>query len=377
MTGELGIGLIGSGFMGRCHAMAFRAAAGAFALPLAPRLEAIADLDLETARGMADRFGFRRATTDWRDLLADPRVDLVAITAPNALHREMALAAIAAGKHVYCEKPLALSAAEAAEMAEAAERAGVRTMVGYNYLCNPAVGFVRRLVDDGTLGRVVRFRGISDEDYLADPTAPHSWRCRMADSGSGALGDLGSHVISLALYLAGPIAELSAAVDTVTGARPDPGAPGTLAEVENEDQASALLRFECGALGSIETSRVAWGRKNRLAFEITGTEGTVVFDQERMNEVALYTRDAPADRTGFRTVLVGPAHPDYAAFVPAAGHQLGFNEMKVIEVQRLITAIARDQAAYPDFRVGWEIERVLDAILLSARERRWVAPSSL
>ena len=386
MTTSIGVGLIGTGFMGECHALAFRAAPAVFRTKLGARLEAVADIDAAAAQRAADRFGFARATGDWQDLLADPRIDVIAITSPNLLHKPMALAALKAGKHVYCEKPLALNAADAAEMAAAAASAGVHTMVGYNYLRSPAVAFAAQLIRDGAIGRVTYFRGVSDEDYMADPAVPMSWRCRRDQAGSGALGDIGSHILSVALHLVGPVAEVSADQKTVIAERPLPaagegrerrdGAAATTsgtATVENEDQTHALLRFADGTMGTVATSRVAWGRKNHLAFEVFGTEGAILFDQERMNELQLYDRAlAPGDRNGFRTVLTGPAHPHYGAFSPAAGHGLGFNDLKVIEVAQLLEAIAGGPAAYPDFAAAAALERVSEAIGKSAGERRWV-----
>lgn len=387
MTSSIGVGVIGTGFMGECHALAFRNAPAVFRTKLGARLEVVADINPATARAAADRFGFARATGDWQDLVADPKVGLVAITSPNLLHKPMALAALAAGKHVYCEKPLALTAADAQEMAAAAARAGTVTLVGYNYLRSPAVSFAAQLIRDGAIGRPTYFRGVCDEDYMADPAVPMSWRCRRDQAGSGALGDIGSHILSVALSLIGPITEVSADQRTVIAERPLPAAgegrerrdgtaattAGAMAVVENEDQTHALLRFASGIIGTVATSRVAWGRKNHLAFEVFGTEGGILFDQERMNELQLYQRGAAAgDRNGFRTILTGPAHPHYGAFTPAAGHGLGFNDLKVIEVAQLLDAIAGGPAPYPDFAAAAALERVSDAIGGSAAERRWM-----
>jgi predicted dehydrogenase len=369
---RIGVGVIGTGFMGRCHALAFRTAPLLFPVEARVDLAMVADVNAAAAESMARQFGFAAATGDWRALVECPEVDIVAITAPNALHKEMALAAIAAGKHVYCEKPMALGAADAQAMADAAAAAGVRTLVGYNYLHQPAVAFARKLIDRGEIGSVVRFQGVNDEDYMADPAVPHSWRCRADAAGTGTLGDLGSHIVALARYLAGPIVELCAVTRTVIAERPLPGGAGATAAVENEDQADILVRFADGALGTIATSRVAWGRKNRLACEITGSRGTLIFDQERMNELRIYTADRPGEANGFRTVPMGPPHPGYAAFVPAAGHQLGFNDMKVLEVAHLLAGIVEDRPLYPDFSAALEIEKVLQAVVRSAERKAWV-----
>ena len=296
----------------------------------------------------------------------------------------MALAAIGAGKHVYCEKPLALTAADAKALALAAEAKGVRTLVGYNYLYPPAIQHIKQLLEAGELGSITYLRAAFEEDYMADPAVPFSWRCERAKAGSGALGDLGSHAVSLARYLAGPIVEVMADIATVVpdravaAAGADAGqfarveAPSTMRAVENEDIAHALVRFASGCMGSISSSRTAWGRKNGPDLELYGTLGAVRFRQERFNEFELFRSGARKDDNGFRTVLTGPYHPDYGRFTPAPGHSIGFNDLKVIEVARYLDGIANDTAGGPDFREGWAIEAVCDAMLESAHRRAWV-----
>ena len=213
-------------------------------------------------------------------------------------------------------------------------------MVGYNYLRNPAFRHAQRLVEAGTIGRVVHFRGFVDEDYQADPELAWTWRARLAEAGLGTLGDLGCHLVSLACGLCGPIESLVAETATVHATRPLADGSGRAA-VENEDIASALVRFAGGVTGVlVELAVGAWGRKNRLGFEVHGTRGMIVFEQERMNELQLYVNEGPAGEQGFRTILTGPAHPPYAGFTPAPGHQLGFNDLKVIEAAELLRAIA-------------------------------------
>jgi predicted dehydrogenase len=380
---QVRIGLIGSGFMGKSHAVAFRNVPLVFASSAEPVLELLADLDEETARKAAGALGFRRSTGDWRALVEDPEVDVVDITTPNYLHKEMALAAIGAGKHVYCEKPLALTAADARVMTEAAESAGVKTLVGFNYLKNPATGLVKRIVGEGALGAIVHFRGTFDQDALADPMQPFSWRFRRDLAGSGALGDLASHTINMAQYLIGEIEEVCAqtqtriarrpVIESGTGYQAKAAAGAEMREVENEDQVQALLRFANGAAGTIESSRIASGRKLGLTYEVTGTKGAISFTQERMNEVKLYRADDPAAERGFRTILIGPDHPPYGDFHPIAGIGLGYNDQKIIEAYELIEGIAADRPLYPDFRAGLETCRVIDAVLRSADQRRWIA----
>jgi predicted dehydrogenase len=367
----LRIGLVGSGFMGRSHALAFRAAPAVFDLPLSPVLDLIADATPEMATKAMKELGFSRSTGDWKALVSDPAIDLVDITAPNLLHKPIALAAIAAGKPVYCEKPLAPSAADALLMAEAAEAAGVPTFVGFNYLKNPMVSLAREIVSSGEIGDIVSFRGIHAEDYMTDPAAPFTWRLDPA-GGHGVVADLGSHIISIARYLAGPVESLSGQVVTVVGERPV--APGSAEKrtVEVDDQARALLRFSSGATGSIEASWVAAGRKMTLAFEVTGSKGTIFVDHERFNELQLFTAGQARGREGFKTILAGPDHDHYRAFCPAPGHQLGFNDVKAIEVRALVMALAGGQKFMPDFREAYEIQRIVDAVVTSSRERRWI-----
>jgi predicted dehydrogenase len=350
--------------------LAYRAVGSVFPEAGCPRLVALADVNEAAAAEAAERYGFAGATADWRALIADPAIELVAIATPNYLHAEMAQAALAAGKHVHCEKPMAPGIDQAEGMARAAEAAAGRTIVGYNYLHNPIITAARDIIASGEIGTPIHFRGTHNEDYMADSTVPFSWRCERALAGAGALGDLGAHIVSLAHTLIGDIAEVCGNVATVVAARPLPG--GGVRQVENEDQAQFLLRFASGATGTIEASRVAQGQKMGLGFEITGSRGALAFDQTRLNELKLYKADQGRGRQGFTTVLAGPEHPGYAAFCAGPGHQIGFNDLKVIEVARFLEAIAAGKPAYPDFAAALKFERVLDAVQRSAAERRWV-----
>lgn len=366
---SIGVGLIGTGFMGKAHALAFAAAASIFDLDRRPHLAVLADADPERARICAERWGFSRSTGDWRALVLDPAVELVAITTPNHLHAEMALAALDAGKAVYCEKPMATGLADARRMAERAR--GRPTLLGYNYLRGPAVGLMKSMIAAGELGEIVAFAGRFTEDYMADPATPHSWRCVRALAGSGALGDLGSHLIGLAHHLVGDVEAVAGEVSTVIGSRPLPD--GGTARVENDDQVHAVLRFAGGARGVVDISRIAWGYKNHLTVEVTGTRGTLVFDQERLNELRLYRPGQAAVTEGFSTVLAGPRHPPYGAFSPAPGHQLGYGDLKTAEVAHLLRGMAGEEPLTPDFAAGLAIECVAAAIERAAAERRWIA----
>ena len=364
----VGIGLVGAGFMGRCHANAFRTVAGLFDLPVEPRLAVLADATDDLARRGADALGFGRSTADWQALVRDPEVGIVAITAPNALHAPIALAAIAAGKTVYCEKPLSTTAASALEMTEAAEAAGVTTRVGFNFLCNPMIRLAKEIIASGEIGEITGFRGRHAENYMASPDAPHSFRTDPA--GGGALADIGSHIVSMARYLIGPIAEVQADSRTIHPTRPV--APGSedRAPMEVDDMTHALLRFENGAAGSMEANWAATARHMDLSWEISGTKGALAFSQERMNELLLWS-DRPG-RSGYTRIESGPAHPPYGAFCPAPGHHLGFNDLKVIEVAELLAAHAGGDTPGPDFREAYLVQRVIEAMQQSDRSRGWV-----
>lgn len=366
---EAGVAVIGTGFMGHAHARAFQAVAPTFPVRRRPVLRAIADLDRTAAERAAAQLGAARAGDDWRAAALADDVEVVAITTPNGLHREMAIAALEAGKAVFCEKPLAANLTDARAMAAAAEHAGAATLTGFNYLANPAIIHARRLIDSGALGEIFDARFVFDEDYMADPTVPHSWRCRRDMAGAGSLGDLGAHAISLALYLVGEIAEVAGTTRTPIGHRPTPD--GRTVPVENDDSAAAVLRFAHGATATFACSRIASGRKCALRCEVFGTEGTLAFDQECFNELQVHFRAEDGPNAGFRRVLSGPAHPPYGAFVPAAGAQLGFGDLKTIEVYRLLQALDGAGQAYPDFAFGCAVDAVIDALVRAAETGTW------
>jgi predicted dehydrogenase len=370
--GRLGVGLVGSGFMGKSHAFAFGAVAQIFELPLRPELTLLADRSDDVAKEAARQLGFARSTGDWKGLVSDPAVDVVAITAPNAFHKPIAVAALQAGKAVYCEKPLATNLTDAKEMAEAAKKSGKVTLVGFNYLKNPIIGLAREIVQSGEIGELVAFRGIHAEDYMVDPEAPHSFRTD--PDGGGVLMDLGSHIISLARHLVGPITEVSAATGVLHGTRPTPSGPRP---VMVDDHSHVIARFANGVLGTITASWVSPGRKMQLEFELIGSRGSLVFSQEQFNELKLYSAGDSERRRGFKTLLSGPDTPPYGKFCPAPGHQLGFNDLKTIEVAHLISAIAGNEKPYPDFSDAYEIQRTVAAVLQSAKTSNWVRIESL
>lgn len=383
---DIHIGLIGTGGMGKAHATAFKNIPLVFGNePGRPVLEIVADVDAKALEKWAGDFGFDRWTTDWHEIIEDPRVDVVDITTPNHLHAEMAIAAAQAGKHLYCEKPLATTSADAARIVNAVEKSGVISIVGFNYLKNPAQAFAKQLIESGELGEITLFRGTFDQDFLANPNVPFSWRLDRALAGTGALGDLGSHTIAFAHFLVGDIVEVCGAEVTKIKDRVVPtGGSGYAATaqsgaakraVENEDIMEFLIRFDNGAIGTIGTSRIGMGRKLGLGYEIQGTKGSLFYTQERMNEIKLYRDTDPDSEKGFKTVYIGPEHPGYKAFFGLAGIGLGYNDQKIIEAHDLITAVALNQPVQPDVRFAYRVNKVIDAAELSCKEHRWVQVS--
>jgi predicted dehydrogenase len=366
------VGLIGAGWMGRAHAAAFENATRIFGdEPATLQIVSVADVSEAAARDFAMRFRVPHWSKQWRELVADPEIDVIDITTPNDAHPEIAIAALAAGKHVYCEKPMANTAADAKAMRDAAVMAGVRTLVGFNYLCSPIQAYAKELIMSGALGKIFHFRGTFDNDYMVDPAFPFTWRTDAKAAGrAGALGDMTTHVISLAHYLVGEVTEVCAARQTLHPVRKT--AAGVERLVENDDLAHLICRFAGGASGYLEASRVGTGRKLYLSYEIQGTEGALLFDQERMNELNLYRRSDPPAERGYKRILAAPEHPDYAAFFGLQGNPLGYNDLKIIEARRLIEAVGAGKPWVADFEFGYRVDRVVEAALISSIENRWV-----
>jgi predicted dehydrogenase len=365
---RLNIGLIGTGFMGKAHVYGFTSAPRAFELPFDLVLHTVADITDAAAERARQTMGFARATSDWRSIVADPEIDLVSITAPNALHKEMALAAISAGKHVYCEKPLAPLAQDALEMTLAAEAKGVKTQVGFNYLCNPMLTLAREMIAAGELGEIRGYRGIHCEDYMADANGPFTFRHDPA--GGGALADIGSHALATAEFLCGPVARLVGDCVTMIGERPD--GRGGRREVTTDDLGRAFLHFASGATGSIEGNWIATGRKMQHDFEVYGSRGALAFSQEHFNELHFYSAADAKGRQGFRRIEAGPDHAPYGLFCVAPGHQLGFNDLKAIEVAGYVNAIGGKGPEPFSFRKGLRIQMLVETIQRSSREQRWI-----
>jgi predicted dehydrogenase len=375
----LGVGMVGYSFMGAAHSQAWRTAARVFDLPLRPSMVALCGRDAGAARAAAQRLGWAAAETDWRVLISRDDVQLVDICAPGDLHAQIAIAALDAGKHVLCEKPLASTAAQAAAMAAAAGRAsarGVRSMTGFNYRRVPALALARRLVRDGRIGRIRHVRASYLQDWLVDPSFPLTWRLQREQAGSGALGDLGSHIVDLAQYLTGDlIAGVSAVAATFVDERPLPaaaaGAPGT-GPVTVDDAVLVTARLGSGALASFEATRFASGRKNELRIELNGDRGSLAFNLERLNELQFHDHTQDAASAGFQTILVTePGHPYLSGWWPP-GHVLGWDVTFTHEIADLVTAIAKGTDPAPSFADGLQVQRVLAAAAHSAaRDSRW------
>lgn len=365
----LGIGLIGTGYMGKCHALAWNAVASTFGDVARPRLLALAEASAELAHAKAAELGFATATADWRDLVANPDIDVISITTPNRFHAQMAIAALEAGKHVWCEKPMAPGFADALAMQAAWRRSGKVAVLGYNYIQNPAMRLIRKLIGEGTVGVVNHVRLEMDEDFMADRETPFAMR-NEASAGYGALDDFAVHPLSLLRFVLGGVAEVFGEMARPYADRPHPD--GGRRAIENYDIAMALLRLESGASGLLTVNRAAWGRKGRIQLQIFGEAGAIVFDQERFNEVQLFRREGVEETQGFRTILSAPVHKPYDRFIPAPGHGLGFNDLKVIECRELIGRIRGEEACVLDFDDGIAIERTVHAIADSFAKGSWI-----
>lgn len=359
---EIGIGIVGGGYMGKAHAIAMSAVGAVFNTSLRPRLEMVAGSTPASGEKYRAAYGFRRAARNWQELVNDPAVEAVVIAATQDMHREIAEAALALGKPVLCEKPLGASLVDSAAMVAAADRAGVANMVGFNYIRTPASQYARALVADGTIGDVVYFRGEHTEDFFADPNLPANWRTET--DAAGCLGDLSPHMINAARALIGPIASVMADLQTVTPIR-----GGVV--VKNDDQAQMLVRFENEVPGHLFFSRAFHGRKMGYIYEISGTKGTIRFDGEDQNSIQLYLAEGPEAQRGFRKILTGPAHPDYLPFCQGPGHGTGYNDQIIIEARDFLTAIETGTAVWPTFREGHEVNRVIAAARASHKTRIW------
>jgi predicted dehydrogenase len=384
MSQELRVGMVGYAFMGAAHSQAWRTVNRAFDLPLSARMSLVSGRSADGVAAAAGKLGWAEHTTDWRALVARDDIDLVDICSPGDTHAEIAIAALAAGKHVLCEKPLANTVAEAREMVAAATQAhthGVRAMCGFNYRRVPAVALMRQLVAAGRIGTIRHVRAVYLQDWIVDPSFPLVWRLRKEIAGSGALGDIGAHIVDLTQFVSGQsIASVSALTETFVRNRPLPasssglvaeGGAGT-GEVTVDDAALFLARLDGGAVATYEATRFATGRKNGLRVELNGSLGSLVFDFERMNELEFYDGTRPTDEAGFTRILVTePDHPYMAAWWPA-GHPIGYEHTFTHQMRDLIAAIAAGEDPTPSFADALQVQLVLDAVERSADSGVWV-----
>lgn len=373
---EIGVGMLGYAFMGKAHTNAYKTLPYImYPPPAVPVLEAVCGRNAEAVQEAAKRYGYRKVYTDWREMLADPAVQLFDNGGPNNAHAEPCIAAAAAGKHMLCEKPLARNAQEAKAMFDAAQKAGVKHMVAHNYRFVPAIRQAYNLIQSGKLGRIYHFRAM----YLQEWIMPHYgtgmiWRLDKQDAGSGALGDLGAHIIDLARFLVGEMKSLSAMTKTFIPERPTPD--GTLAKVEVDDAFAAVMEFENGAIGTLECSRFAAGRKNYNCLEINGEYGSIQFNLERMNELEVFwIDDQPKETQGFHNVIVTEGyHPWISNWWPH-GHIIGWEHTFIHEIHHLLDCIVNNKDVAPfgaTFEDGYRNAVVCDAIVESAATRRQV-----
>lgn len=382
---KLNIGLIGAGFMGKAHALAYAGMPMFFwPAPAIPVRKVICDVTEERSKEAAERFGFESYTSDWKKIISDINIDIVDISTPNDTHAEIAVAAAEAGKYILCEKPIARNVQEAKVMYDAVKKAKVVNMLAFNYRRTPAVALAKKFIEEGAIGKILNFRGTYLQDWSADPASPLSWRFQKSVAGSGTLGDIGTHIIDLARYLAGEFDEVFATLKTYIKERPlqegnvdklgtvKSSRKSKMAPVDVDDEATFLIRFANGAVGSIEATRNAWGRNNFITLEIHGDKGSIYFDYERRDELKVCFTSDPDDRRGFKTIYTGPAHPYGEGLWPIPALGIGYGETKIIECYDFIKAIVEKSKASPDFEDGYKISLICDAVTESAKNEKWV-----
>jgi predicted dehydrogenase len=368
---KMKIGMVGYKFMGRAHSHAYRTAPHFFDIKGPVELAAVCGRDEQAVAAFAQKHGWQSYETDWRVLVERDDIDAVDIGTPNSSHYEIAIAAAQAGKHILLEKPMALNGREAQEMLAAAQKAGIKHQIGFNYRRVPAVALAKAIMNNGDLGHIIHWRAVYNQDWLVDPQVGLLWRLDKNVAGTGAIGDLASHIVDLAYHLVGPIAEVTGLTKTFIEKRPYLDDPARKGRVTVDDCFAFLARFENGATGTFEGSRLATGRLNYNAFEINGSKGSIAFNLERMNELQLFIKDDPAPHRGWRTINVTDSeHPYVSAWWPP-GHILGWEESHIHQVADFIMAIEQDRPCDPDFSAGVANQAVLDALARSAVGGLW------
>ena len=370
----VGIGMLGYAFMGKAHTNAYKTLPYMMYPPVAiPRLVGIAGRNKDAVEAAAARYGYEKAYTDWRDLIADDEVQVFDNGGPNNAHAEPSIAAAKAGKHILCEKPLARTAEEAKDMLDAVEKAGVKHMVSYNYRFVPAIVQARDLIASGALGRIFHFRAVYLQDWIIDPEFPMTWRFTKEVAGSGSLGDLASHIIDIGRFLVGEPTKVMGMTKTFIDERPD--GEGGRAKVDVDDAVTALMEFENGAMGTIEATRFANGHRNGNMWEINAENGSIKFNLERLNELDVYWADGRKEKHGFTNVLISEGyHPYWENWWPA-GHMIGWEHTFIHEIHHFLDAIVNDKDVAPygaTFVDGYRNNVITDAIVESANTGRMV-----
>jgi len=371
---SIGVGMLGYAFMGKAHTNAFKKLPYMMYPPVAiPRLAAIAGRNKESVEEAARRYGYEKVYTNWQDLIADPNVQLFDNSGPNDAHAEPCIAAAQAGKHILCEKPLGRTAAESRTMLEAVKKAGVKHMVAFNYRFVPAIRQIHDLIASGAFGQIYHFRAVYLQEWIADTNFPMVWRLDKNVAGSGALGDLGAHIIDLARFLVGEPSRLMAMTKTFIKERPD--GQGGMGKVTVDDAFVSTVEFANGAIGTLESTRFAPGHKNSNCLEINAEHGSIRFNLERMNELEVFWRDGRKETQGFTNVLVSEAyHPWWGNWWPH-GHIIGWEHTFVHEIDHLLRAIVNNESVAPygaDFEDGYRCSVICDAVLESAQSGRAV-----
>lgn len=364
------VGIVGAAFMGRAHSNGYLDVAHYFDLPKPPVMQAVCDISPEAGQALADQYGWLSTETSWQRLIARDDIDLIDICTSNITHMPIAVAAAKAGKHILCEKPLCMNVGEARQMLEAAETAGVSHMTAFNYRRVPAILLAKKLIDEGKIGKIHHFNAVYYQDWLVDPAFPYVWRHDVKEGGSGAHGDMNAHTVDLARFLVGEIEAVSAAKEVFIKERKK--ADGSMGEVTADDALYFIAKFAGGALGNFMATRFATGKKNFLRLEIFGSEGSLAFNLERMNELDFFSRSDAGDTQGFRNIVVTEgSHPYLEKWWPP-GHIIGWEHTFIHEIGDLLTAIANGEGVKADFYDGLRCQQVLDAAMISSEQSKWV-----
>jgi predicted dehydrogenase len=367
----LNVGMIGYKFMGRAHSNAWRQVDKFFPVPARPVLHTICGRDAAGVKKAAGQLGWSHVSTRWQDVVANPDIDIIDINTANDTHAKIAIAAANAGKHVLCEKPLAMTVKEAEAMLAAAKKARIVHMVCHNYRRIPAMALARKMIAGGDLGKIYHYRARYLQDWIVDPEFPLVWRLQGKIAGSGAHGDINAHIIDLGRYLVGEFAEVCGHLETFIKERPIPGRKKK-GEVTVDDAALTIGKFKNGALACLEASRFALGRKNHIQLEVNGSKGSLVFDFEDMNRLKYFNDADPSDRKGYRDILVTEGTQPYAGAWWPPGHIIGYEHTFVHTVYDFIKAVVKGKPVQPTFEDGLQNQKILAAVEKSARTRRWV-----